>query len=778
MRIPSIRRTLVLRRVDPIPLILAALVLIGLAMRLWFVAVNDIDPRFSAADDGDYYQRALHLAVTGQYTDNSWLIRPPGHVFMFAALLRVGIALGDPTVGIALIRGVHVALSLLLVPLGYDMARRLFNARAGLIFATLLAVWFPFVELPVLILSEPLFIAMLGIHCWLLVRWRDSYREDERSAPWLAAAGVALALAALARSPALYASVFVVGFVALEVWANQRGGRGGRGMVGGTWVPTKDGQYLGANRKPDRFVDAPSSSRTRWPSLVRRWLVSVMGASLIFLVPFALTITPWVIRNYVTYHRLILIDTLGPVNMWMAMSDAVNAGRGENEAKAILEAIPQEQRQDFVSADIARIVREEPWRVVRNFWANFIHIWKAQFTEDFFVKVSFFTRPLREIWPMGALGDLLWLVFTPASMVALVARPREGGFRLLAVGWIAYSCLTVMLIHVEPRYLLPIWFLLGLYGAAALAWLWGWLGQLRDDRDAVLDDAGLFLRSPWGLGGLALMLAMVWQIFSYRDYPQIIAQGVQREIHRNAGARAYVAKDYPAAIGEYEAMLAAQPDFVDGRTELARIYLDLGRYDDGWAILSDRPTHRANVIRGALARAQHKDALARSYFEDAEQRAGENVQKLTLAWLNPAPASNLILGNGLDFGYLDGFSFGEDLPPQPDGVVVSYRWLQGNGVIALPLPTPLRVGSVISLHMAGVTPGGLPLTLEVGGVQIRIPVESGLWRTYQVAVPTSLAGQSRIELRLHAPTFIPLQLDPQSTDARQLSLMVSRVGVQ
>ncbi|MEI7772164.1 MAG: phospholipid carrier-dependent glycosyltransferase [Chloroflexales bacterium] len=763
-----------LPRISATALALGALVLIGLAMRLWFLAANDIDPRFSAADDGDYYQRALHLAVTGQYIDNSWLIRPPGHVLMFAALLRVGIALGDPTVGIAMIRGVHVALSLLLVPLGYDMARRLFDERAGLIFAALLAVWFPFIELPALILSEPLFIAMLGVHCWLLVRWRDSYRAGGLSAPWLAAAGVALAVASLARSPALYAAAFVVGLVAVEAW--QRLHYRLRPPTG-VWLKRMDmdAGWSVSGRQPNRFAARATALDGWWSKLLRRWLPALIVASLTFLIPFALTIAPWTIRNYVTYHRLILIDTLGPVNMWMAMSDSVNAGRGENEAKAILAAIPQQERQDFVSADIARIVRDEPWRLVRNFWPNFIHIWKAQFTEDFFVKVSFFTRPLREIWPMGVLGDVLWLIFTPASLVALASRPSEGGFRLLAIGWIAYACLTVMLIHVEPRYLLPIWYLMGLYGAAALSWLWGWLGLRGRDR---ADGARDLARSPWGLAGLALALAMAWQIFSYRDYPQIIAQGVQREIRRAAGARAYAAKDYPAAIREYEAMLAAQPDFVDGRTELARIYLDLGRYDEGWATLADRPTHRADVIRGALARAQHEDEVARTYFEDAEQRAGENVQKLTLAWLNPAPASSLVIGDGLDFGYLDGFSFGEDLPPQPDGAAASYRWLEGNGVIVLPLPAPLRAGSVLSLRMAGVTPGATQLTLEVGGARIGIPVAGGQWRTYRVAVPEGLAGQSRIELRLHAPTFIPLQLNPQSTDARQLSLMISRVSVE
>ncbi|NTW97789.1 MAG: tetratricopeptide repeat protein, partial [Oscillochloris sp.] len=713
-----------LPRLSPTTLAIGGLVLVGLALRLWFIAVNDIDPRFSAADDGDYYQRALRLAVSGEYTDNSWLIRPPGHIFLFAALLRVGIALGDPTTGIALIRGAHVALSLLLVPLGYDLARRLFDRGAGLIFAAILAVWFPFVELPALILSEPLFLSMLGLHFWLLVRWRDAYGQGERSGPWLVASGVALAVASLARSPALYASAFAVVFVGVEVWLRLDDERA---QARGTWEPTEETlPYAVSQEQPDRFRG--QVPRLRWLAFGGRWVLVAARYGLIFLIPFVLTIAPWTVRNYVTYQRLILIDTLGPVNLWMAMSDAVNDGRGENEAKAILAAIPQEQRQDFVSADIARIIREEPWRLARNFWPHFTHIWKAQFSEDFFVKVSFFTRPLRDVWPLGGLGDLIWLIFTPLSLVALAARPREGGFRLLALGWVAYSCLTVMLIHVEPRYLLPIWYLMALYGAVALGGLLGWLGTLRDGLGATLDDARFFVRSAWGVVGLILMLAMIWQILSYRDYPQVIAQGVRRESHREAGARAYAAQDYPTAIAEYEAMLAAQPDFVDGRTELARIYLDLGRYDDAWAMLADRPTHRADVIRGALARAQGEDAAARAFFEDAEQRAGENVQKLTLEWLNPPPSADLAIGDGLDFGYLDGFSFGEDLPPQPGGAAVSYRWLQGNGVIALPLPAPLRQGSVLSLRMAGGVPGTTPLTLELGGARLSFAVQGGQWR--------------------------------------------------
>lgn len=723
-----------LPRVSGVALYLGALVLLGLILRLWFIAVNDIDPRYSAADDGDYYQRALRLAATGEYIDNSWLIRPPGHVFMFAGMLRLAIALGDSTLGIDMIRGLHVLLSLLLIPVGYDMARRLFGRPAGLIFAGLLAIWFPLVELPALILSEPLFFFMLVLHCWLLVRWRDAKAEPGwRPYALLAASGVALAIGALARSPALYASVFVAGFLAVECW---------------------QGRAIGA------------------------WLRRLIPAGLAFILPFILVIAPWTARNYVTYGKIILIDTLGPVNLWMAQSDAVHEGRGEGEAKAILAGIPQEDRQDFVSADLRRIISEDPWRLTRAFWPHFIHIWKAQFVEDFFVKVSFFTRPLREIWPVGVLGDLLWLVFTPASLFTLAGRQREGGMRLMALGWIAYSCLTVMLIHVEPRYLLPIWMFMGLYGAAALGRLWEWLQLRRADRPAASAQARAYLRSPWGLGGVGLCVALLALIFSYRDYPRIIAEGVRREIHRNAAAAAHQAGDYPAAIAGYERMLEAAPNFVDGRTELARVYLELGRYDEAWAVLAERPTHRADVIRGALARAQGDDELAAVYFTDAEVRAGEDVQRLSLEWLRPAPIAALTLGDGVDFGYLEGFSFGERLPPGPDGTALSYRWLQGHGRVVLPLPEPLHEGSVVRLRLAGGLPGETPLRLTIGGQATTIVVRGGEWRIYQVVVPASLVGQRELELRLDAPTFIPVQMNPASGDARLLSVMVSQVAVE
>lgn len=87
-----------------------------------------------------------------------------------------------------------------------------------------------------------------------------------------------------------------------------------------------------------------------------------------------------------------------------------------------------------MSAELRRIIQTEPWRFTRYLWPHFHHIWKGQFIEDFFVKASFFARPVREIWLAGILSDLIWLVMVLAAPFTLLSRPREGAFRPVALG--------------------------------------------------------------------------------------------------------------------------------------------------------------------------------------------------------------------------------------------------------------------------------------------------------------------------------------------------------
>ena len=83
---------------------------------------------------------------------------------------------------------------------------------------------------------------------------------------------------------------------------------------------------------------------------------------------------------------------------------------------------------------------------------------------------GFFTRPLSETAAIGLIGDAMWLVATGAGLWGLAGALREGLHnRLFFLAWIGYSLLTVLIFHVEPRYLLPLWTLLALYGAGTLA---------------------------------------------------------------------------------------------------------------------------------------------------------------------------------------------------------------------------------------------------------------------------------------------------------------------
>jgi uncharacterized membrane protein YobD (UPF0266 family) len=702
------------------------LVGLGLLLRFWFLSLNVIDPRYSASDDGDYYQRALRFAVTGVYSDDSWLIRPPGHIFFFAGLMQLAIAFGDPGLAMPLIRGAQIVLSLLSILAGYSIAKGLFNRRAGLLFAAILALWLPFVELPALVLSEPLFFYCLIFQLWALVRWRDSRRLSD-----LVVAGVFLGIAALARSPALYSAALVVGFIVLEVI-----------------------------RRPTT-ADQPQSSGASPMVVGRRW--SVVACLIAFLLPLLLIVGPWTLRNYLVYNQLVLVDTLGPTNLLLSLADDSVA------AKQAINALPQEERQAYISAEISRFVSEEPWRLTRNVVPHFLHIWKAQFIEDFFVKVSFYTRPVREVWPLGVASDLLWFGFTLAACFGLTSRPHEGAFRLLALGWVVYAIVTVLLLHVEPRYLLPLYLFCGLYGA-------GWLAN--DQRRRTKDErpAFVFRPSAFVIAGGLLALGFGAIFFSYRDYPAIIGRGLERERYHAAGVEALRRGDKDAAVVQFSQMVASHPEFIDGRSELANTLLSAGRAAEAWAAIGERRTHRSDVVRGAIARSLGNPEAA-DYFRAAEANAGEDMQQLTLSWLQPPATHTLQLGNGLDLGYLQGFSQGEQLS-LPDGSALTYRWLAGSGVIRLPLTEPLAPGATITLRLTSGQPKAVPLTIGIAGEAVTLEVTAGQWRQYRIQIPERAIGQRQIELHLSAPPFIPLQNDPASTDARLLSIMVNQIIVR
>lgn len=704
---------------------LIALMAIALALRVWYLTINPLWPQFSNADDGDYFQRALRLAVTGRYVDDGWLIRPPFHVWLFAGWLKLGLEFGQSaSFGVRLIQGFQTLLGVVMVPLGYALAARLFNRRAGLIFAGFCALWFPFVELPATLFSEPVYLFLFTLHLWLLLRFDDTGRYRN-----LALSGLVLGMAALTRSPALYALVFAVPWLVLKSW-----------------------------RKNQELGEEQRTTEQRTHSFFHDLYAAVRRSIAPFAVLAACTLVvvlPWTARNWLVYQRFIAIDTLGPINLWLDLEGT------ELRTQKIeqLRQLPQADRQAFAAEKVREILSVEPLRPLRNIWPTFRHVWKAQFVEDFWVKRSFFTRPLRESAALGLASDLFWLIASFAGLIGLLHPATDRAFKALIALWLVYSFATVLVFHVEPRYLLPIWLLLALYGAWTLSCGAAWIAGLR--------------RRPWRAALVyGSLLAIAALFITYRDYPAIIARGMQREWHMRGGDQAFARADYATAEQKYRAALDADPQFVDSEIPLALTLAAQGRSADARSVLTPGDSRRSGIVVGLLSRDAGDEEQARTLLSTIEQKAGEDAQRWTLDHVPVSPREALVLGrDALDLGYIAGFAGSEQTGD------LSYRWLLGEGEIVLPLSTPLAAGGSFTLTLAAPLPMKGPLQVRINDSPPILLRPDPQWREYRLAIPPALAGQTELRLKLSAPTYLPMRDEEQSDDPRSLSVMVHRVVV-
>jgi tetratricopeptide (TPR) repeat protein len=734
---------------------LLAIVLLGIGLRLWMIGISPLDPSYSNADDGDYYHRALRLALSGQYIDDNWLIRPPLHVFFYAFWLWLAIVIGRPSLGVPFIQLAQTMLAALTIMLGYGIGRRLFPSGrpairqdlAGLLFALFLSIWYSFVEQPSVLFSELIYTFLFLLHVWLLLRFDTSGRRR-----YLALSGFALGAATLTRSPALYSLAFVVLWLVVRQWTKDE-----RRRTTDDRQPTTDAQQR--------------SRRSRG-----QWSV-VSGQAFLVIACCLMIVLPWTARNYIVYQRFIPVDTLGQINLWLDL-DAVDK---RDDHINQLRQLPQADRAAYALAHARAILAVDPLKPFRPMWDTFRHIWKLQFVEDFFVKRSFYTRPLRESAPLGLAGDLIWLVFTLCGLIGLARPAREGLHnRLFMLAWLGYSLVTVLVFHVEPRYLLPIWTLLGLYGAWVLAGSWelgvgGWrTGGRRQKADLSPQSPVPSPQSPYlSVIQTALAVAFIALLLTYREYPTVIASGRAREREMHAGEHAYAANDYPTAEQAFRAALAAQPDFIDARVDLALALAAQGRLQEAAGLLIRGDSRRSDLLIGVLAGDLGDIDKARATIARSEATAGEDIQAWALEWLRPPLRAEQALDGAGDIGYISGFSSAEG------GEGRRFRWLKGIGRIVLPLPAPLRPEQAVVLRMTGGQPGVTALDVWLGDRWVgRVPVESGGWRDYRLPIPAELAGQRQAAIRLSAPTFVPALRDRASDDMRALSLMISAVRVE
>ncbi len=221
--------------------------LFALAVRLIYVLAIARAP-VGVGGDAGFYNSAANLAAHGHFLSRTILghsYRTAEHPPLFPLVLAVVSRLGGESLLAHRIAGCVIG-SAAVVLIGM-VGTRVAGPRAGLLAAVLAAVYPPFVTADGLVMSEPLFVALVAAALLVAMRARASRRLG-----WALGLGVVIALATLTRGEGLL-------LVPLLGWPAVWGARAGRA-----------------------------------------------GRVVTLTVAFALVLAPWVVRNVIVFHRVML----------------------------------------------------------------------------------------------------------------------------------------------------------------------------------------------------------------------------------------------------------------------------------------------------------------------------------------------------------------------------------------------------------------------------------------------------------------------------------------
>ena len=184
---------------------LAMVMVIAMALRMAVLFAFPSVFDFSGGDgeihgSAAYDEYALNLLETGVYGRESGMpdsILPPLYSYVLAAVYRL---FGRHYIALGLL---HACFDVLSIALLHDISRRLFPRPAGEWVGTLAALFFalyPYLIFQNLtVVDTPLWILLLHLFLWLMIRLREREAFDRRTV-WIAlAGGLALGMATLTR---------------------------------------------------------------------------------------------------------------------------------------------------------------------------------------------------------------------------------------------------------------------------------------------------------------------------------------------------------------------------------------------------------------------------------------------------------------------------------------------------------------------------------------------------------------------------------------------------
>ena len=279
---------------------LVAVVVLALAMRLWFWWIQARSGAVPPGDPEEYYRAAIHILHGGYHDTGKWL-RPPVYPAFLALLLpAAGMHIADALLFQACILSVGVLAF-------YAFGAHLFGRITGLVTALLAAIFIPLASYASSLYAEALFVTLLVTG---LTALNDAI--ERKSGRMAFGAGIILALAALTRAVGVYLIPLAAAWMIWRAWS--------------------DGYR-----------------EWRW---YRSAILLLLGAMLV--------IGPWAGRNYLVHGRLIVSDTNGGISMWYGtVRDDAEQAAGE----ARLAAVPNlADRQTLALRMAWDNIRDDPVR--------------------------------------------------------------------------------------------------------------------------------------------------------------------------------------------------------------------------------------------------------------------------------------------------------------------------------------------------------------------------------------------------------------------------------
>jgi 4-amino-4-deoxy-L-arabinose transferase-like glycosyltransferase len=447
---------------------LGCLLIAGFVLRVaLLVAVRDVGVYID--DERDYVQLAENIAagrgfaiIAGQPTSK----RPPLYPALIAGLWQL------PGVSrLQVVRVAQIVLSLGSVIVLFLLARRLFDARVALWAAAAWCFYPGFLYAGVVILTEVLFTVLVLAGCLCAVFVFDRPHQSGR---WALATGVLVGLAALTRSvlwPLPLALIPIMVAIAQVSWT--------RRLVAGVAV--------------------------------------ILG--------YTAVVGPWAIRNTILQRTLVVVDTLGGLNLRMGnyedtledrMWDGVSLSGDKAWSHAMVVEHPaarywtEGEWEKWARQRAVEYMAARPLITVRRAALKFADFWGLEREYVAAVRAGIYRPPAWFGVASTAATFLSYVGIMVLACTGLFAR-RWSNWRvhvvpLLVLAWI---CGIHTIVFGHSRYHLPVMPIVIVYAAAAVtdrSWRFQTMGRLR---------------SGFAVGAIAL-LALIWsREVLFRDFERI-----------------------------------------------------------------------------------------------------------------------------------------------------------------------------------------------------------------------------------------------------------------